>query len=164
MQKKNVAHNLYGKDLKRPPDSYLIFSQEVSNCLNSYAKRFNFKHKRKGGLFGDRYSKHLIESEEEMQMWIGKLNSLQKLVNFSKHWQVNDDIKLTNALGEISSWMYYKGNGSRSVGSFFENFTLWVRSNMRGCFLCLPPSSVRASDYAQKHQNFINKKGYAPPW
>ena len=33
-QQKNESHNLYGLDSPTIPDSYLIFSQEVSNCLN----------------------------------------------------------------------------------------------------------------------------------
>lgn len=30
----NDAHDIYGIDTLVPPESYLIFSQEVSNCLN----------------------------------------------------------------------------------------------------------------------------------
>ncbi len=91
-QKKNVSHNLYGNEEGEIPESYLIFSQEVSNFLNSVAKKFNFRHGRKGSLFGDRYGKILVESEEEMQRWRERLRGLEALVHFEEGWKSVEEL------------------------------------------------------------------------
>ena len=161
---KNVSHDLYGNRSLTIPESYLIFSQEVSNCLNSYAKKFNFKYKRKGGLFGDRYCKRLVENEEEMEGWIQKLGEMQKVVTFSAEWQVNDKADFENKNGECSSKKYYESYSESTKRCDFNNFTKWVSKYMRGCFECLPPASIKAPDFHEKFLFFKKIKGIAPPW
>lgn len=164
MKSKDESHSLYDKAALIPPESYLIISQEVSNCLNAYAKKFNFKYKRKGSLFGDRYSKYLVESESEMEMWIGKLNRLEELVVFSTAWQVEDAVDLENGEGECSSLVYYKKGGAGQACGAFKNFVLWIQDNMRGCFVCLPPASIKAPDFTDKFNHYKKKMGIPPPW
>lgn len=164
INEKNISHNLFGLKAQVPPDSYLIFSQEVSNCLNSYAKKFNFKYKRKGSLFGDRYQKLLVESEDEMEMWIEKLNNLEKLVSFSEDWQVKQHYDFGNENGECSSGVYYEEGGLANEHCVFDNFIMWITNNMRGCFDSLPPASVKALDFNTKLENFTKIKGLSPPW
>lgn len=161
---KNPSHKLYSLDSLTPPDSYLIFSQEVSNCLNSYAKKFNFKYKRKGSLFGDRYSKYLVESEEEMEALIQKLNDLEELVVFSSHWQVRTKVEFRNKSGECSSKVYYENSSIGSLQMPFKNFSCWIQNYMRGCFDVLPPVSIKCPKYLDKYQNFKDVKGIPPPW
>lgn len=163
-EEKNAGHNLYSLDAITPPDSYLIFSQEVSNCLNSYAKKFNFKYKRKGGLFGDRYCKYLVESEEEMEMWIDRLNNLEELVLFDKEWQVAEVVELDNERGECSSKAIYENDGECNVHIVFSNFVEWIKQNVRGYFECLPPRHIKAPNYLEKYQNFIRIHDSDPPW
>ncbi len=119
-KKKNVGHDLYGDG--EIPDSYLIFSQEVSNLLNSVAKKFNFRHGRKGSLFGERYTKILVESEKEMGEWKERMENLEGLVDFAEEWSAQE---LRDA--EIRAL-----ESSEITESSEENHDL------RGCFLCLP--------------------------
>lgn len=163
-KKKNVSHSIYDVNAEIPPDSYLIFSQEVSNCLNSYAKRFNFKHRRKGGLFGDRYSKHLVESEAEMNAWIEKLNRMEKLVFFDKEWKVPEVYDFENRNGECSSIVYYENKEKYKVHGLFVNFVIWIEGHLRGCFECLPPKNINGLDFLPKYNSYKKIKGFDPPW
>ena len=162
--RKNVSHNLYGLESTVPPESYLIFSQEVSNCLNSYAKKFNRKYERKGGLFGDRYQKYLVESSAEMELWIEKLNKLEKLVKFSKSWKVWEKATFSNKNGECSSEVYYESAAGAKRHNTFRNFNIYSNEDLRGCFACLPPKSMKSPDFSQKFQNFLKINGVIPPW
>lgn len=162
-KQKNESHAIYDKGALIPPDSYLIFSQEVSNCLNSYAKKFNFKYNRKGGLFGDRYSKHLVESEDEMDIWIDRLNIMKDLVIFSTKWLIKEDVDLGEK-EELCSSLYYSQNACSSIHRTFSNFRHWSKKHLRGCFKCLPPASINAQDFFEKFHFFKNKRGYPPPW
>lgn len=162
--KVDVSHKLYDLEAAIPPESYLIFSQEVSNCLNSYAKKFNFRHKRKGGLFGDRYSKVLIESDEEMLSWIAKLNQMEELVVFEQEWQVEEELEVENSEGECSSKVYYESADEVREHGFFRNFSIWISNNLRGSFDCLPPKSIKSPDFTRKFNIFKQIKGIPPPW
>ena len=161
---KNISHNLYGAQDEIPPASYLIFSQEVSNCLNSYAKKFNFRHKRKGGLFADRYSKSLVETEQEMNGWIDNLNCMEKLVFFEEEWKVEEEFEFENSGGECSSKVFYENQAEHKVHALFENFYLWIQDNLRGFFECLPPHSIKALDFQAKFEFYKKIKGVDPPW
>ena len=161
---KNISHNLYGLQDKIPPESYLIFSQEVSNCLNSYAKRFNFRHKRKGGLFASRYSKYLIENEEEMKVWIDDLNNMEELVCFEQEWKVKEAYEFNNVGGECSSLVFYENRADNKIHAVFKNFCLWIKGNLRGSFECLPPHSIKALDFHAKFEFYKKMKGVDPPW
>ena len=160
----NVSHDLYGLQDEIPPESYLIFSQEVSNCLNSYAKKFNFRHKRKGGLFADRYSKYLVETEQEMNEWIDNLNNNEKLVFFEEEWKVEEEYEFENSAGECSSKVFYENQAGYKVHALFENFYLWIQNNLRGFFECLPPHSIKALDFQAKFEFYKKIKGVDPPW
>jgi hypothetical protein len=163
--KKNVSHTIYDLNGEVPPDSYLIFSQEVSNCLNSYAKKFNFRHNRKGGLFAGRYTKYLVETEEEMNEWIDRLNKMEELVLFENGWKVEEENVLENEDGECSSEVFYEGKSENKVHRVFSNFKIWIKNiNIRGCFECLPPKSIKSPNYPILHQKYLKIKGNEPPW
>lgn len=133
-KKKNISHNIYDIKAKLPPESYLIVSQEVSNCLNAYAKRFNHKYNRKGGLFGDRYRKHLVETAEEMEEWLERLNNLDVRIEFSEDWKVKEGIILENEGGRLSSGMLYEVLWDRALQSVFRNFVYCRIEDLRGYF------------------------------
>lgn len=90
------------------PETGLIFSQEVSNLLNSFAKHFNFRYQRRGGLFAARYSKYLVETEDEMRIWLERINGLKKLVDFSEEWDVKGFSKMDGASILVSSKKIYE--------------------------------------------------------
>lgn len=146
------------------PETYKIFSQEVSNMLNSYAKYFNFKYKRKGGLFGSRYSKLLIESEREMEEWVRKLNNQVPLVEFETAWKTNTQYNGPNKKGEESSNYFYNKHGYQNFQTIFSNFMQYFRMDLRGCFNSLPPSNLKNQNFKFLWLLFITKNGYLPPW
>ncbi len=146
-KKKNIAHDLY-KETDAIPESYLIFSQEVSNFLNSVAKKFNFRHGRRGSLFADRYCKILVESEEEMQDWIDRLSECEPLFEFTDSWQVGEDIK-----GPFDC-----------DASIILAVSDEMRIDLRGCFETLPPFHVKSNLFNQKFQNYVKIHGKNPPW
>ncbi len=146
------------------PETYAIFSQEVSNMLNSYAKYFNYKYSRKGGLFGSRYSKILVESEEEMIEWVNKLNSQQPLVLFEPEWSTAEVCKFGNENGEGSSKIFYTKKGKNNFHTIFSNFWQFYRQGLRGCFNSLPPANIRKQNFGLFWLNFLKLNKYAPPW
>ncbi len=162
---KNIAHDIYDLKSETPPDSYLIFSQEVSNCLNSYVKSFNYIHSRRGGLFAGRYQKHLIESEEEYQEWVERLNNMEEIIVFEEEWQVPDTVELDNSAGECSSKLYYEEASEEEVGhKVLTNFVKLNFHKLRGCFLTLPPKSIHAPNFSQKFNHYLKIHGTHPPW
>ncbi len=164
--KKNIAHDIYDINTSEAPKSYLIFSQEVSNSLNSYVKKFNFRHKRHGGLFAARYSKLLVETEEEMYEWIERINNMEKLVFFEEAWEVEEVLDIED-IEYLCSGGEGKGESVEEIDSSRVSFPKLVNgiiTNLRGCFICLPPSSNFASNFLQKKNAYIKFHGCDPPW
>ena len=106
----------------------------------------------------------MVESEEEMQMWIEKLNKMEELVVFNEEWEVKDKVELDDTNGECSSAIYYQQCDDRPQKSVFRNFKPWTKNNLRGCFDCLPPFSKKAKDFHYKHLLYTKIKGSPPPW
>ncbi len=162
---KNIAHDIYDTKSESAPDSYLIFSQEVSNSLNSYVKKFNFRHKRHGGLFAARYRKYLVETEEEMYEWIDRINNMEKLVFFEDEWQVeetleNVDVECLCSYRDSEAMVDEEGEVKRS----FPQLVNGILNDLRGCFNILPPSYLFAPNFLKKKQDYINFYGCDPPW
>ncbi len=131
---KNIAHDIYDLDSANAPESYLIFSQEVSNCLNSYVKKFNYRHKRHGGLFAGRYRKHLVESEEEMYEWIERINNMEKLVFFEDDWEVEEQLEVEDIEFVSSVEVDKEAEGSESgLNRGFPRLVSGFIDNLRGC-------------------------------
>ena len=162
-KKKNISHKIYDVNAIIVPDSYLIFSQEVSNCLNAYAKKFNAKYKRKGGLFGDRYAKHLVESAEEMEEWIDRLNNLEVEINFSNDWKVLDRINLGDEKGRLSSKIWYKKEAGVQFQSVLSNFILYQSRQLRGSFINLRYGLDKISQISNSPPNSSPNQLNPPP-
>lgn len=117
-KQKNVSHNIYDPKAVTAPDSYLIFSQEVSNLLNSYVKGFNYKYNRHGSLTAGRYRKELITSEEEMNTIIDLLNNMEETYSFSSDWALDEEDHLSDDEGRCCSKIYYDKEQLLEEGSF----------------------------------------------
>ncbi len=152
-----IVHSVY-------PETYEIFSQEVSNMLNSYAKYFNYKYKRCGSLFGRRYLKILLESEVDLKNWINKLNNQEPLFCFESDWQAEKKCNFRNNEGECSSLIFYGEKGFRNFHTIFSNFWPYFRIDLRGCFNFLPPANIRKQNYLLFQLKFLHSNGYFPPW
>lgn len=105
-----------------------------------------------------------MEDEEEMNDWIDRLNQMEDLVTFNIDWQVKDKVNFRNSNGEFSSLKYYKKEWKTLTHSIFDNFVKWAYQDMRGCFVCLPPVSIKAPNFLEKFQLFEKTKGSKPPW
>lgn len=68
------------------PESTFILSQEMANIQSGYALWFNYRHRRFGSVFGRRYTKILIQTEEELKLWVEKINGSILFWDFSELW------------------------------------------------------------------------------
>lgn len=116
------------------PESYLILSQEMANIMSGYAKWFNFRHQRFGSLFGRRYTKILLETEEEIERAITELHSGKKLWDFEKVWSFIWNFlkeKLDEYLIVDTSRGIYEGRNGL-LNCWFSGFVRYQDWNLRG--------------------------------
>ncbi len=149
------------------PESYQIFSQQFSNCLNSYVKKYNFRHHRKGALFARRYSKYLVETKSEMLEWIRLLNNDKAVSIYDPEWRVKDVVKLEKDSYLRCSLKYYMEEGEveeRLVCKGLEVSKVGLEGKLRGCFLCHPPRNIKSPNVAHLWKDYFLKMGKAPPW
>lgn len=175
-QIKNSGHDLYSLNAILPPESYKIFSQEVSNLLNKYVKQYNKVHGRSGSLMASRYRKILIESEEEMMEWIERLNAQEELYTYNGEWKVPDD----NGLNEedcllCSETLYAEDEDEvgevgedkrRSAAEIcgIKNFIKYLRGSLEKCFEHAVPFSIFARNYEKLIDSYQEKFHCKPPW
>ena len=96
-------HKLDTSDQDQIPESTYILSQEMANIQSGYAKWFNFRHKRFGTVFGRRYTKLLVRSEQELREWIVALNEKHRHWTFTSFWSyVKNFVKRLYHLKEVS--------------------------------------------------------------
>ena len=145
------------------PETYLIFSQQVSNMLNAYAKKFNKKYNRRGGLFAARYQKILVESEELLSGWVKSLKNSIPQFSFSSRWKVRSRER----------WNFNVKVNNEENKAFVSNPNVFLTSlklldyenrDLRGSFMCLPPKRINSPEIAQLWINFFQKMGFPPPW
>ena len=95
------------------PESTYIFAQLMANLQSSYAKWFNHKYKRDGGLFSGRYYRKLIESEEEFERTIERINAMNGRLKRLRIWTYrrksdsHEDMEKRKRSEIWSSWKYY---------------------------------------------------------
>ena len=118
-----------------PPSSY-IFSQQMANLQAGYAKHYNWKYKRTGSLFCSRFARELVESEDEMIMWVEKINNLYEFRARLDYWK-SDRYKSLVRVGVKwkermlnCSYGAYNGGAQSAIGCF----SLWININLQGCF------------------------------
>ncbi|MEL6988020.1 MAG: hypothetical protein AAGK97_09325, partial [Bacteroidota bacterium] len=68
------------------PETTYIFAQAMANMQSGYAKYFNYKYDRDGGLMKGRYFRSLIESDEILDQCIESVHQLEKLGKRSRIW------------------------------------------------------------------------------
>ena len=115
-------------------------------------------------MIGVRYSKFLVETEDEMEEWINNLNGLEDLVIFKQLWQVQEGIDLQSEEDECSSKCYCNSSIVIQYQGVLSNFRSCMYKILRGCFISLLPRSIKALDFQEKYQNFFIIKGYPPRW
>ncbi len=68
------------------PESTYILSQAMANLQSGYALYFNRKYKRYGSLFGRRYTKVLLETEEAISEYVVEMKNYIKFWDFEPFW------------------------------------------------------------------------------
>lgn len=126
------------------PASTYILSQEMANIQSGYAKWFNFRHGRFGGVFGRRYTKILIRDEQELKEWVKDINENKIIWNFKEFWSyVKNFLKRIKYLKKVSvgSGVLFsdgkkgvdsKGKRQRQKDPILTNFLLLSEFLLRG--------------------------------
>ena len=141
------------------PDTTYIFAQAMSNLQSGYAKWFNYKYERDGGLMAGRYHRELIESENDLDQLIGEINGLVKKIKRNSIWTFRrkepgfEMNEINNSLIR-SSKGYYDG-GCASEERILRAFRHKKDIDLRGHFLNLPPKAILDYNSTKKMRNLI---------
>lgn len=124
-------------------DSTYIFSLQIANMLSGFAKKFNFRHKRYGTLFGRRFTKILVETEEEIQNWVERMNRAERLWNFEKLWSYMwNFVKRLKQLKRIKVGLGVRTEAERLGAVVDEVFGVmlisWESFQLRGGYVVAP--------------------------
>lgn len=139
------------------PESTYIFAQAMANLQSGYAKWFNYKYKRDGGLFGSRYGRHLIESNGEVEEIIDTIHRLEKRNRRNRVWTFRrreEDYELSKLENDEtrSSKVLYEGG----VTSLMACFAKYDYNSVRGLFENLPPKRIPDYGSAIKIKNLVS--------
>ncbi len=138
------------------PETTYIFAQAMANLQSGHAKFFNFKYERDGGLMCRRYTRRLIESEEELDAIISAVNGMQfrgrrkSIWTFRRKGEGLDLEKVGNGVSWSSRACY-----EEAIESGMECFKLKNLIDLRGHFKILPPKELKFDSKHQKMQNLI---------
>ena len=120
--------------LSEAPDATYVFSQAMSNLQVSFVKYYNFINGRNGTLMAGRFKRKLIESEDEINLLVKRLNYGIKSHNYSAKWAARE---VLNCGVVTSQWLYtagYQSNNQKHV--YYKNVN---NLNLVGYFKNLPP-------------------------
>jgi hypothetical protein len=137
------------------PETTYIFAQSMANLQSGYAKAFNYRYDRDGGLMKGRYFRKLVESEEELEKLISSINGLNEMFKRSAIWTIRRKggvFSLGNG-GWMSSAKYYMGLGLEEV---FDGFILKDKIYIRGQFENLPPKRISFKNELEKVKNLVS--------
>ena len=140
------------------PETTYIFAQAMSNLQSGYAKWFNYKYERDGGLMAGRYMRELVENEKDLDTLIEEINGLVKKVKRNSIWTFRRK-EPGFVMNEImnssirSSKVYY--DGEKEEGISLKAFRLKKDVYLRGHFLNLPPKAIEDYNSTKKMQNLI---------
>lgn len=137
------------------PESTYIFAQAMANLQSGYAKYFNYKNKRDGGLMKGRYFRELIESEAELGSKIEEVNSLEVQRDRNSIWtfrRKEAGYCLDKVVGSLvrSSRRCYEVYGAKPMMQCFVHLG---NINLRGQFDTVPPKRI---DFKNKHESLRN--------
>lgn len=123
------------------PLSTYILSQEMANIQSGYAKWFNYRHVRYGSVFGRRYTKILVETEEELKEWVEKLNDNKVLWSFEELWSYTKNfIERIEWIKKITISSSLEYNCEKIIKSTISNFIrISDFLSMRGQYVPKPP-------------------------
>ncbi len=137
------------------PETTYIFAQAMANLQSGYAKYFNFKYDRDGGLMKGRYLRELIESREHLELRIKEIHRNHALGKRSRIWtfrrkEAGFDLELLGDSVKVNSRRCYEGIGENSGLTCFKRYS---ELNLRGHFNNLPPKKIIFKNTERKHEN-----------
>lgn len=140
------------------PETTYIFAQAMANLQSGYAKYFNYKYKRDGGLMCGRYFRELIESEEMLRRKVDEINNLEVLRSRSKIWTFKrkgrmNGFDVRSRDSYRSSYSFYAGK-VENVG--FEAFMSINKLDLRGQFKNLPPKRLNFNSNHEKLKSLLS--------
>ncbi len=131
------------------PETTYIFSQAMGNLQVSFVKHFNFKHKRSGTLVASRFGRKLVETENEMDDLVEKLNKGIERPHYSGIW-VNEIMKVKKSM--TSEWLYRED--CRRETRCVEGYLNVRLTNLGDSFKILPPYRLPSTNNFFFHQIF----------
>ncbi len=120
---------LYEQEAYIPETTY-IFARAMANLQSGYAKYFNFKYKRDGGLMKGRYTRTLIESPLHLREMVNSVNCLHQQGKRSRIWTFRRKERgfnlelIKNTVNRSSLECYQDSNvrsGLESFRTYLEN-------------------------------------------
>ncbi len=148
---------MYSQD-KFIPETTYIFAQAMANLQSGYAKYFNYRYKRDGGLMKGRYFRSLIGSESHLKSVIDQVHALDERGKRSRIWTFRRkedgfNLELIKEGVNKSSRDCYENQGNESPMRAFVRLT---NLDLRGQFEKLPPRSLNHKKTATKLKNLVS--------
>ncbi len=139
------------------PETTYIFAQAMANLQSGYAKYFNYKYNRDGGLMRGRYFRTLIESEQMLDKTIQRVNKLESIRKRNSIWTFRRkrdgfQFELLSNTVKRSSYRCYE----EAKDAELDCFKLKENIYLRGQFENLPPKQIEFKNLHQKVQNLIH--------
>lgn len=129
------------------PLSSHIFSQAMANLQSSAAIHYNRKFGRSGALFARRFQKSLIDSKENLNRQIVKMNAMKKELTYRKFWAYRKRaknrkkwVKAVRGKIERSAFLFYCN--LKQVHNILSTFLRADSLNLQGQFVNLPPKRI----------------------
>ncbi len=154
---KNKYSKLYNQE-KFIPETTYIFAQAMANLQSGYAKYFNFRYDRDGGLMKGRYNRVLIESELHLRSTIDQVHALHESGKRSRIWTFRRkedgfNLELIKEGVNRSSRAFYEG-GCEVLP--MRSFQAVNKIDLRGQFENLPQKSLNNQNSTSKVKNLIS--------
>ncbi len=148
------ASNLPTSD--KIPETTYIFAQAMANLQSGYAKFFNFKYERDGGLMKGRYSRLLIESEGQLNILISSVNDMLVTKHRNVIWtfrRKERGLGLGLIINNVkrSSLRCYTEGAESELKAFLKVGSI----HLRGHFDYLPPKQLSFENQEEKVTNLI---------
>ncbi len=146
------------QDEKFIPETTYIFAQAMANMQSGYAKYFNYRYDRDGGLMKGRYFRHLIESEEELNNLVKKVHAFHAQSKRSRIWTFRRKEEGFNLEFKVSARVrsslrsYEEARITSGIGCFKSLHQI----DLRGRFSNLPPKRLEHKKTSEKIRNLIS--------
>jgi hypothetical protein len=118
----------------------------MANLQSGYALYFNRKYKRYGSLFGRRYTKVLIETEEVLAEWVEKMKRYIKFWDFEPFWNyVQNFVNRMKKLVKLARSVCWRTREEIERGDLVVGALSLEEFNLRGTYVPNPLPPILAA-------------------